>query len=76
VDEEEGKNAPAGFDTVKAVGKDLAGLTYRIQVSPLDCTGCGNCVEICPSKQKALVSSYLLIWSSAVLAQVVERLLM
>ncbi|MCW4013961.1 MAG: thiamine pyrophosphate-dependent enzyme, partial [Candidatus Bathyarchaeota archaeon] len=26
-----------------------------IQVSPLDCTGCGNCVEICPSKQKALV---------------------
>ena len=55
LDEEEVKNAPAGFDTVKAVGKDFAGLNYRIQVSPLDCTGCGNCVEICPSKQNALV---------------------
>ncbi|KUO60482.1 MAG: pyruvate-flavodoxin oxidoreductase [Gracilibacter sp. BRH_c7a] len=53
--EEEEKNAPAGFESVKAVGKDFAGLTYRLQVSPLDCTGCGNCVEICPSKQKALV---------------------
>jgi len=55
LDEEEVKNAPEGFEFVKAVGKDLAGLSYRIQVSPLDCTGCGNCVEICPSKQKALV---------------------
>ncbi len=54
LDDEEVKNAPAGFDTVKAVGKELAGLSYRIQVSPLDCTGCGNCVEICPSKTKAL----------------------
>lgn len=55
LDEEEVKNAPAGFDTLKAVGKDLAGLSYRIQLSPLDCTGCGNCVEICPAKQNALV---------------------
>jgi pyruvate-ferredoxin/flavodoxin oxidoreductase len=55
LDEEEAKNAPAGFESVKAVGKDFAGLTYRLQVSPLDCTGCGNCVEICPAKQKALV---------------------
>ncbi|NLI91705.1 MAG: pyruvate:ferredoxin (flavodoxin) oxidoreductase [Peptococcaceae bacterium] len=53
-DDEELKKAPAGFDTVKAVGKELAGLNYRIQISPLDCTGCGNCVEICPSKTKAL----------------------
>ena len=28
---------------------------FRIQVSPLDCTGCNNCVDVCPSKQKALV---------------------
>ena len=27
---------------------------FRIQVSPLDCTGCGNCVDVCPSKTKAL----------------------
>ena len=28
---------------------------FRIQISPLDCTGCGNCVDVCPAKQKALV---------------------
>lgn len=28
---------------------------FKIQVSPLDCTGCGNCADICPSKTKALV---------------------
>ncbi len=53
--ETEMKNAPAGFTTKKAIGKELAGLQYRIQVSPLDCTGCGNCAEICPAKEKALV---------------------
>ena len=26
-----------------------------MQVSPLDCTGCGNCVDVCPSKTKALI---------------------
>ncbi len=23
---------------------------FRLQVSPLDCTGCGNCVDVCPAK--------------------------
>lgn len=55
VDEEELKKAPEGFETIKAVGRDFAGLQYRIQVSPLDCTGCGNCVESCPAKENALV---------------------
>lgn len=53
--ENEVKNAPAGFETKKAIGKELAGLSYRLQVAPLDCTGCGSCVEVCPSKEKALV---------------------
>jgi pyruvate-ferredoxin/flavodoxin oxidoreductase len=52
--EEENKKAPAGYVTKKAIGKQLEGLSFRIQVSPSDCTGCGNCVEICPAKQKAL----------------------
>ena len=55
VNDEENKQAPAGFVTKKAIGKQLTGLSFRMQVSPLDCTGCGNCVEICPAKQKALV---------------------
>ncbi|NLN07211.1 MAG: pyruvate:ferredoxin (flavodoxin) oxidoreductase [Firmicutes bacterium] len=53
--DEEKKRAPAGFITKKAVGKGLAGLHYRVQVSPLDCTGCGNCADICPAKGKALI---------------------
>lgn len=28
---------------------------FKIQVSALDCTGCGNCADICPAKTKALV---------------------
>ncbi|MFI3317861.1 MAG: pyruvate:ferredoxin (flavodoxin) oxidoreductase [Rikenellaceae bacterium] len=28
---------------------------FRMQVTPLDCTGCGNCVDVCPAKTKALV---------------------
>ena len=52
--EAENNKAPEGYVTKKALGKQLDGLSYRIQVSPLDCTGCGNCVEACPAKQKAL----------------------
>ena len=46
--EEEVANAPAGFETKKAMGKGLEELQYKIQVSTLDCTGCGNCADICP----------------------------
>ncbi len=31
------------------------GMFFRIQVSPLDCTGCGSCANVCPSKEKSLV---------------------
>ncbi|MBW1912308.1 MAG: pyruvate:ferredoxin (flavodoxin) oxidoreductase, partial [Deltaproteobacteria bacterium] len=48
------RDAPKGFTTVEAKGKELQGLSYRIQVSVLDCTGCGNCAQVCPSKKKAL----------------------
>jgi len=54
LDENEQKNAPEKFATLKAIGKELAGYTFRIQVSPLDCTGCGNCAQVCPAKVKAL----------------------
>lgn len=53
--DEELQNAPDGLETIDAKGKGLEGYKYKIQVSPLDCTGCGNCVDICPAKEKALV---------------------
>jgi len=52
--EEEVKNVPATFVTKKATGKGAEGLQFRVQISPLDCTGCGNCAEVCPAKGKAL----------------------
>ncbi|MFW6055256.1 MAG: pyruvate:ferredoxin (flavodoxin) oxidoreductase, partial [Thermodesulfobacteriota bacterium] len=52
---EEKKNAPRDFTTIEAKGKELKGHHLRIQVNPLDCQGCGNCADICPSKEKALV---------------------
>ncbi|MDR3541065.1 MAG: pyruvate:ferredoxin (flavodoxin) oxidoreductase [Desulfosporosinus sp.] len=55
MNEEEVKNAPATFTAKKANGKEAAGLQFRVQVSPLDCTGCGNCAEVCPAKGKALI---------------------
>jgi pyruvate-ferredoxin/flavodoxin oxidoreductase len=55
LDENEVANAPEGFSTKKAVGKQFEGLQYKIQISPLDCTGCGNCADICPSKEKSLI---------------------
>lgn len=56
VTEEEANNAPDGFEGIKAVGKETEGYKFRMQVSPLDCQGCGNCADICPApKGKALV---------------------
>ncbi|NQU03337.1 MAG: pyruvate:ferredoxin (flavodoxin) oxidoreductase, partial [Syntrophaceae bacterium] len=53
--EEDLKDAPKDFVTLDAAGKELKGLKYRIQVSTLDCTGCGNCAQVCPAKEKALI---------------------
>ncbi len=46
--------APMGFQVKPAIGKEAQGLSFRIQISPLDCTGCGNCVSYCPAKEKPL----------------------
>ena len=59
IDEEEMKKLPEGIDTLKAIPKTFDALQFRIQVSPLDCTGCGNCIDVCPSKTKALVFNTL-----------------
>lgn len=55
--EEEAENAPEGTEWKDARGKGLDGLKYRIQISVLDCTGCGVCVDVCPAPNKALKMS-------------------
>ena len=51
--DEEVAAAPAGFTVKPATG--AKGLHFRMAISPLDCAGCGNCADICPAKEKALV---------------------
>ncbi|WP_313347167.1 4Fe-4S dicluster domain-containing protein, partial [Sedimentibacter sp.] len=55
LDDSEEKRKPDTFKTAKAIGKGLENYQWRIQVSPMDCTGCANCADICPVKEKALI---------------------
>ena len=50
IDKEEKVAAPESFETKKAIGKNLDRYEFRMQVSPLDCYGCGSCANICPVK--------------------------
>ena len=50
------KKAPKGMNAIDIKApKEFAGMHFRMQVSALDCTGCGNCADVCPAKEKALV---------------------
>ena len=53
--EEEAAAAPAATVMVPAKGKAAAGLQYTLAVSPLDCMGCGVCVNVCPSDSLTMV---------------------
>lgn len=55
LNDEEAAKAPDTFKTKKAIGKGMENYHFRVQVSPLDCTGCGNCADVCPTNPKALV---------------------
>ena len=57
IDENELSAAPQSVQdhVLEAKGKEVKGLKYKIQVSPLDCTGCELCAQNCPSKEKSLV---------------------
>jgi len=52
--DEELAAAPAGTTAKQGIGNTKSH-KFRIQVSVLDCTGCGNCADVCPSKEKALI---------------------
>ncbi len=51
LDEAEQAKAPQ-FSTLKATGKQFAGMQFRIQVNVLDCLGCSNCVDVCPGNKQ------------------------
>ncbi|WP_410747516.1 pyruvate:ferredoxin (flavodoxin) oxidoreductase, partial [Clostridium neonatale] len=56
LNEEEKAAAPADTKIVDAKAlKSEEKLYYAMGITPLDCTGCGNCAQICPAPGKALV---------------------
>ncbi len=52
--DEEAANAPEGLKLQDGKATFKA-YKFALSVSVLDCTGCGNCADVCPSKEKALV---------------------
>lgn len=55
LDENEKKAAPEGFAIALAKGvKGEAPMYFSMQISDMDCTGCGSCVSVCPKKGEAL----------------------
>jgi len=59
LNEKELADCPGNPATLPAQGKEFEGLRYRMQLSPLDCSGCGNCADVCPAKTKALQMEFL-----------------
>lgn len=51
-------NTPATFQSIPS--NSPKGQFFRLQISPLDCTGCGSCINVCPSTPKALEYSPLM----------------
>jgi len=47
-------SAPEGTTAKQGIGNTKSH-KFRIQVSVYDCTGCGNCADVCPAKEKALI---------------------
>ncbi|MFA5292062.1 MAG: pyruvate:ferredoxin (flavodoxin) oxidoreductase [Phycisphaerae bacterium] len=44
--------APKTFKSADSKGKEFVGMKWTVQIAPEDCTGCGNCVMVCPAQQK------------------------
>ncbi|MEG1842535.1 MAG: pyruvate:ferredoxin (flavodoxin) oxidoreductase [Alistipes sp.] len=50
----EAEATASGVEWKQGIG-ETKDYKFRLQISPLDCTGCGNCVDVCPAKEKALI---------------------
>ena len=53
--DEEAAAAPANFGAVPGKANLAGKYQFKMQVSPLDCLGCGSCVNICPTKALEMV---------------------
>lgn len=55
VDVQELAASPEGAKMLDAKGKGIDQYKFTIQISTLDCTECGVCVQVCPTPEKSLV---------------------
>jgi pyruvate-ferredoxin/flavodoxin oxidoreductase len=46
------EDAPEGFKSADARGRQFSGMKFTVQESAEDCTGCGACVAACPAKDR------------------------
>ncbi|MDD3415625.1 MAG: pyruvate:ferredoxin (flavodoxin) oxidoreductase [Lachnospiraceae bacterium] len=51
---EQRENAPKQIKEGVVEAKGYQDRSFYMGLSPLDCTGCGNCIDVCPAKEKAL----------------------
>jgi pyruvate-ferredoxin/flavodoxin oxidoreductase len=73
-DEAQLANAPGTFQSMSAKDTEYSGMKYTVQVSPLDCTGCGICVDICPAKSKSAASHKAINMTPAELIKLPEQI--
>lgn len=71
--EAEAAAAPEATKLVPAKGKVAAGLQYTLAISPLDCMGCGVCVNVCPSDSLKMVDQAEELAQQDVFAYCVEH---
>ncbi len=67
------EKAPETFKSMDYKGVEFKGMKYTIQVAPEDCTGCGACVFVCPSKDKTNPSRKSLNMADQIPLRVKER---
>lgn len=65
--------APATFKSTDYKGVEFKGMKYTIQIAPEDCTGCGACVFVCPSKDKTDPSKKALNMADQIPLRIPER---